>query len=119
MNWIAYLERYSQDKLLLDSVEEEIVRMENDGRRSKRLEMLRASASVLRYSVRNAEELLESYVYSSVSESDARKRAREKLFLELRYKNGMTIEQAADAMHVSRDTAYRIRRNVISRGDIF
>ena len=119
MNWILYLERYAQDKKLLESIDEEIKRMENDGRRSKRLNQLRASADVLRYSIRNAEEMLDNYYLSSQSPKDAERRTQEQLFLTLRYRQNRTIEDAASAMHVSRDTAYRIRRRIVARGDIF
>jgi len=37
----------------------------------------------------------------------------EQLFLESRYIAGMTMEKTAEAMHVSRDTAYRIRRRLV------
>ena len=47
---------------------------------------------------------------------DSKKRRElreEQLFLESRYIAGMTMEKTAEAMHVSRDTAYRIRRRLV------
>lgn len=39
----------------------------------------------------------------------------ERLFLECRYIQGMTVEKAAEAMCVSRDTAFRIRRRLAEK----
>lgn len=46
---------------------------------------------------------------------DRFKLADEQLYLDCRYLQDMTIEETADAMAVSRDTAYRIRRRIAAK----
>lgn len=40
------------------------------------------------------------------------KRTDDRIFLRCRYVLGLTMEQTAEEMHISRDTAYRIRRRI-------
>jgi hypothetical protein len=40
------------------------------------------------------------------------KQADDRTFLHCRYILGLTMEQTAEQMHISRDTAYRIRRRI-------
>ena len=49
------------------------------------------------------------------SSRDRFKLADEQLYLDCRYLQDMTIEETADAMAVSRDTAYRIRRRIAAK----
>lgn len=119
MNWINYFEKYSSDRMLLASIEAEIGRLEHYGKESNRLDSLRSAASSLKSSVLSAEAFLDDYVTCASCPKEAGRRAQERLYLKLRYRQGLTMEATAEAMDVSRDTAYRIRRRIIGRGDIF
>lgn len=119
LNWICYFEKYNSDRKLLDAIETEIDRLEHIGKASDRLPKLRESADILRRSIFKADGLLENYVAAAKSPKEASLRAKEQLFLCLRYQQEMTIEETAEAMQVSRDTAYRIRKRILARGDIF
>ncbi len=44
------------------------------------------------------------------------KQADDRAFLHCRYILGLTMEQTAEQMHISRDTAYRIRRRIAQTG---
>ncbi len=44
------------------------------------------------------------------------KQADDRAFLHCRYILGLTMEETAEQMHVSRDTAYRIRRRIAQTG---
>ncbi|MGM9681169.1 MAG: sigma factor-like helix-turn-helix DNA-binding protein [Eubacteriales bacterium] len=119
MNWICYFEKYNSDRKLLDAIELEIFRLERQGSKSERLSKLRRTAESLRACILRVEELLDGYVSAAKTPKEASLRAQEQLFLCLRYQQEMTMEQTAEAMDVSRDTAYRIRKRILSRGDIF
>ena len=119
MNWICYFEKYNSDRKLLDAIELEIFRLERQGSKSERLSKLRRTAESLRAGILRVEELLDGYVSAAKTPKEASLRAQEQLFLCLRYQQEMTMEQTAEAMDVSRDTAYRIRKRILSRGDIF
>lgn len=119
LNWITYFEKYSSDRKLLASIENEIARLEHYGKENDRLPLLRESARELSTSVMNVERFLKDYVEHAESPRDAGKRAQEELFLKLRYDQDLSIEATAEAMGVSRDTAYRIRRRIIDHGSIF
>lgn len=119
MNWIAYFEKYNSDCKLLQTIEGEILRLEQDGRRSPLLDRLRIHAASLKADVVKVDDFLDEYVACAESPRDASRRAQEHLFLCLRYQQDMTMEETAEAMCVSRDTAYRIRRRIIKRGDLF
>ncbi|MGM9636988.1 MAG: sigma factor-like helix-turn-helix DNA-binding protein [Eubacteriales bacterium] len=119
MNWICYFEKYKSDRKLLDAIELEIFRLERQGNDRERLRKLRQTSETLRAGILRVEELLEGYVAAAKTPKEASLRAQEQLFLCLRYQQDMTMEQTAEAMDVSRDTAYRIRKRIVARGDIF
>lgn len=119
MNWLTYFEKYSSDRKLLCAVEEEITKLERFGKESGRLMLLRATADDLRSSINDVERFLDNYVSSANDPREAGKRAQEKLFISLRYRQDMSIEATAEAMGVSRDTAYRVRRRIADHGDLF
>lgn len=119
MNWICYFEKYNSDRKLLDAIELEIFRLERQGNDQERLHKLRQSAETLQAGILRVEELLDGYVAAAKTPKEAALRAQEQLFLCLRYQQEMTMEQTAEAMDVSRDTAYRIRKRILARGDIF
>ncbi len=119
MNWITYFEKYNTDRMLLASVENEINRLEHYGKESERLNLLRIAADELRASVNSVDCFLDDYLNDSDCPKEAEKRAQEQLYLKLRYRQNLTMEATAEAMEISRDTAYRIRRRIIDRGDVF
>ncbi len=119
MNWLTYFEKYSSDRKLLCAVEEEIAKLERFGKESGRLMLLRATADDLRSSINDVEHFLDNYVSSASDPREAGKRAQEMLFISLRYRQDMSIEATAEAMGVSRDTAYRVRRRIADHGDLF
>ena len=59
------------------------------------------------------EKSIETYVPEGVDTRTYGRLSDEQMFLECRYIMGMTMEQTAEAMYVSRDTAYRIRRRIV------
>ncbi len=119
MNWISYFEKYNSDRKLLDAIDLEIHRIEHSTVGTEKLPKLRSTAETLRASILKVDDMLEHYVAAASTPKEASKRAQEQLYLCLRYQQEMTMEQTAEAMDVSRDTAYRIRRRILSRGDIF
>lgn len=119
LNWICYFEKYNSDRKLLDAIEREIFRLERQCGQRERLNKLRQSADTLRAGILRVEELLDGYVAAAKSPKEATLRAQEQLFLCLRYQQEMTMEETAEAMDISRDTAYRIRKRIVARGDIF
>lgn len=119
MNWISYFEKYNSDRKLLSAIDLEIRRIEHSAVGTERLPELRSTAQSLRASILKVDNLLEGYVSAAATPKEAAKRAQEQLYLCLRYQQEMTMEETAEAMDISRDTVYRIRRRILSRGDIF
>lgn len=119
MNWITYFEKYSSDRKLLFAIEEEIAKLEHFGKESGRLMLLRATAKDLRSSINEVERFLDNYVSCAKDPREAGKRAQEQLFIALRYRQDLSIEATAEAMGISRDTAYRVRRRIADHGDIW
>lgn len=119
MNWISYFEKYNSDRKLLEAINLEIDRIEHSAAGTERLPKLRGAAQSLQQSTLRAEDLLEGYIAAASGPRDAAKRAQEQLYLCLRYQQELTMEATAEAMDISRDTAYRIRRRILDRGDIF
>ncbi|MCL2212864.1 MAG: hypothetical protein FWB93_03440 [Oscillospiraceae bacterium] len=60
------------------------------------------------------ENAIETYVPDGVDTRTFNRLSDERMFLECRYLMGMTMEQTAEAMYISRDTAYRIRRRIVN-----
>lgn len=119
MNWINYFEKYNSDRKLLNAIDLEIHRIEHSTVGTERLPDLKSTAQNLRATLFRADSLLDRYVAAAATPKEAAKRAQEQLYLCLRYQQEMTMEETAEAMDISRDTAYRIRKRILSRGDIF
>jgi hypothetical protein len=78
-----------------------------------RREQIHTELSILEESMQTISNAIDNYTpkfpppkYNLLKQSDGR------AFLRCRYVLGMTMEQTAEQMHVSRDTAYRIRRRI-------
>ncbi len=119
MNWISYFEKYNSDRKLLEAINLEIDRIEHSALGTGRLPQLRSAAQSLQQSILQVDSLLDNYVAAASTPKDAAKRAQEHLYLCLRYQQELTMEATAEAMDISRDTVYRIRRRILARGDIF
>jgi len=65
--------------------------------------------------MKEIENAIESYVPDGVTTREFNRLSDERMFLECRYLMGLTMEQTAEAMYISRDTAYRIRRRIVDR----
>ena len=59
--------------------------------------------------------LLENYIPSGVDRRTEYRLTDEKEFIHLHCIEGKSVEQAADCMCISRDTAYRIRRRLCQK----
>lgn len=86
--------------------------LEEDIDAQRRCQVL-TEIGILEESMRSIAHTIEHYTpvypppkYSALKQSDDR------AFLHCRYILGLTMEQTAEKMHVSRDTAYRIRRRI-------
>ena len=113
--WICRFEKYSSDKLLLDTRLAQLkVMLDSYGyaRDDERVVPVLRAISELERSLDEAEKDLDLYVASASTPREAAKRADERLFLTYRYVHNMTMEETAEEMCVSRDTVYRIRRRI-------
>lgn len=114
-DWITLFEKYRIDRRLLDLHRGEFACLRDD---SPRRETLSADIARLERAVLLPELLLSRYDEQVASPREAVRRADERLFLACHYIKGLTMEETAAEMHVSRDTVYRIRRRILSRGPI-
>ena len=69
--------------------------------------------------MKEIEQAIENYVPQGVDNRTYMRLSDEQLYLQYRYLLGMTMEQTAEAMYVSRDTVYRIRRRIVGSGNSF
>ena len=115
-DWITFFENYRCDKALLEQYRFELKRLMNAGKGgfSDPIEISAVTAG-LEESVEAAEGALRRYIPKDARIREIPKYAEEKMFLTFRYIYGMTMQQTAAAMNVSRDTVYRIRRRILSR----
>lgn len=114
-DWISLFEKYRIDRRLYDLYRHEYAELAQSSPRKVALE---ADLIHLERSIYHAELLLSLYDSTVNSPRDALQKAEERLFLACHYINGLPMESTAAAMGISRDTAYRIRRRVMSRGEI-
>lgn len=113
-DWISLFETYKIDGRLLASYQRELSTLSND---SPRRQPLISVIEKIEKKQRALEALLDVYDDRSTSAREAVRRSEERLFLTYHYVRGMTMEETADEMKVSRDTVYRIRRRIVSRAD--
>lgn len=117
-DWISLFEKYKIDRRLLASYRREL---DNLPDHSPRKQPLTEIISLLEKKLHAIEGLIDSYdsfpSFSSSSPREAVKRSEERLFLTYHYMRGMTMEETAEEMKISRDTVYRIRRRILRRND--
>lgn len=113
-DWISLFEKYKIDRRLLTSYRRELRTLDES---SSRHNALATVIEQLEQKLRYLEELLSAYDHAPASAREAVKRSEERLFLTYHYVRGMTMEETAEEMKISRDTVYRIRRRILSRSD--
>ncbi len=114
-NWINLFEKYRIDKRLLELRLCELSALSQSSPKRPPLESI---IQQLQHDLHAAERILSRYGDAAISAQDALRRADERLFLAFHYIRGLTMEETASQMCLSRDSIYRIRRRVLSRGDI-
>lgn len=109
---LSYYENYRTVKRMrsMRELELEYIDKKNLAQRSALEKEIAGYSSVMK----QIETDISNYVPAGVVGRELNRLTDERIFLELRCVAGMTIEGTADAMHVSRDTAYRIRRRLAS-----
>lgn len=114
-NWIALFEKYRIDKRFLKLRLTELAALSE---KSPHRPALEDSIQQIQQDLHGAERVLARYGDGATSPRDALRRADERLFLAFHYIRGLTMEDTAMEMCISRDSVYRIRRRVIARGEI-
>lgn len=113
-DWISLFEKYRIDRRLVKSYRAELSALPDGSPRelplSKTIELLEKKLLFI-------EGLLDSYDNTPASPREAVRRSQERLFLTYHYFRGMTMEETAEEMGISRDTVYRIRRRILTRSD--
>ena len=114
-NWLLTFENYRSDQTLLATLKTQLRVLLDDygySRENPHVVPVIKSISELEASLESAERSLNEYVRSASTPREAAKRSDERLFLTYRYMHGMTMEETAEEMSVSRDTVYRIKRRL-------
>ncbi len=114
-DWIHLFEKYRIDRRLSEIYRSQL---EVTDPNSPRYAQLNHSYCRTIHDVHAAERVLSCYGDGVDSPREALRHADERLFLAHRYILGMTMEATAEAMGVSRDTVYRIRRRIVARGAV-
>ncbi len=109
-NPFEYFEYYKVYERIAHILRTELEEEELDDARRRQVQ---TEIGILEESMRTIANTIEHYTpiypppkYSALKQSDDR------AFLHCRYILGLTMEQTAEQMHISRDTAYRIRRRI-------
>ena len=117
-NLICRFEALRSDKTLLEAQKIQLDAIINDyGENDERVCGIQTSIKMLEDRLCLALKELDVMVESAKSPKEACKLSDERLFLTYRYLHDLTMEQTAEAMNVSRDTVYRIRRRIIARSN--
>lgn len=85
---------------------------------AERIRMLLERKDLCYKQLAEIEDAIRHYIPEKPAFRSSRARYRladEQMYLDCRYLQGMTIEETADAMAISRDTAYRIRRRIAEK----
>lgn len=105
-------ESYQIYRKLADLKEAELRRARRDCDTEK-AEQLRRTLSDLEQQMKEISERIDHYIPSRrPCNYNSLKQADDRIFLRCRYVLGHTMEEIAEEMHISRDTAYRIRRRI-------
>lgn len=112
MKALYYFDRYRllqmQDSVLSVQNEDICLTEHADALNREQLEKIRAE-------MREIELAIQSYVPPRLFGKEKQQAIEEQLFLQCRYLRGLTLEKTAEALHVSRDTVYRIRRRIAAK----
>lgn len=103
---LKYFEKYITCKKKLNICEYELRQAEKE-RRKNIVDSLENEIKQLESHMSEIKATIDSY-----NPDDYNEYTDEKLFLRCRYIDGLTMEQTAEIMHVSRNTAYRIKRKI-------
>ena len=115
-NLLCRFEALRSDKTLLAAQKVQLdTLIDYYGENDERVCGIRTSIKTLEDRLSCALRELDHMVESAKDPREACRLSDERLFLTYRYFHGMTMEQTAEAMHVSRDTVYRIRRRIVAR----
>lgn len=115
-NLLCRFEALRSDKTLLEAQKLQLDAIIDDyGENDERVCGIQTSIKMLEDRLCLALKELDLMVDSAKTPKEACKLSDERLFLTYRYLHDLTMEQTAEAMHVSRDTVYRIRRRIIAR----
>ena len=115
-NQLCRFEALRSDKTLLEAQKIQLDLIINDyGENDERVCGIKTSIKMLEDRLCQALKELDDMVERAKDPKDACKLSDERLFLTYRYLHDLTMEQTAEAMHVSRDTVYRIRRRIVAR----
>ncbi len=115
ITWLNLFEKYRVDRRVLDFFRNEAAALPEN---SLRLTAVNDSIRRAERSVHAAERILARYGEGVTNLREAQRLGDERLFLAYRYIYGLTMESTAAAMHISRDTVYRIRRRIEARGAV-
>ena len=110
MNTLAYYERYRQLSRRIALIEGQLHFFSSEDEREALFSELNACIAAQK----EIEENLEHYIPYALPCRSYYKALEEREFLFYRCIKGMTMEQTAELMCVSRDTVYRIRRRIAS-----
>lgn len=111
---LSYFEKYRSLKKLCEIKSEKIKSLDPDDGFEEAMR-LKEEIQSHKKEMEEIKHAIDTYVPPDVSPRVAVQMNDERIFLECRYIHGLTMEKTADAMCVSRDTAYRIRRRIVSR----
>lgn len=103
---LNYFEKYITCKKTLNICEYELRQAEKE-RRNNIIESLVCEIDELKSQMSEIKAVIDNY-----NPNDYKDFTDERLFLRCRYVDGLTMEQIAEVMHVSRNTAYRIKRKI-------
>ncbi len=115
ITWLNLFEKYRVDRRVLDFFRNEAAALPEN---SLRLTAVNDSIRRAEHSIHAAERVLARYGEGVTNLREAQRLGDERLFLAYRYIYGLTMESTAAAMHISRDTVYRIRRRIEARGAV-
>jgi DNA-directed RNA polymerase specialized sigma subunit len=115
-NLLCRFEALRSDKTLLTAKKMQLdLILDYYGENDERVCGIRTSIKTLEDRLSRALAELDQMVEAAKDPREACRLSDERLFLTYRYLHDMTMEQTAEAMHVSRDTVYRIRRRIVAR----
>ena len=115
-NPLSYFENFGICLRLAEMKREELSAATRRRDIQKQLE-IETELAFLERSMQKIERAIDCYTPQIASAKySAAKQADDRIFLRYRYVLGLTMEETAEKMNISRDTAYRIRRRILASG---